>query len=141
MTLRYLLDTSTVSRAEGRFPNHDVVSRLRDVGDQAALASVVWYELRYGMERLPDSRRKSEIQRFLQDVVQPSYFVLPYDTEAAAWHAQEAARLEQEGLTRPFRDGQIAAIAAVNDLTVVTANVRDFEHFRRLVVEDWSSGR
>jgi len=35
-------------------------------------------------------------------------------------------------------DGQIAAIAHVNDLTLVTVNVRDFARFKNFVVENWT---
>jgi predicted nucleic acid-binding protein len=35
-------------------------------------------------------------------------------------------------------DGQIAAIADVNELTLVTANPRDFRRFEGLKIEDWS---
>jgi tRNA(fMet)-specific endonuclease VapC len=38
----------------------------------------------------------------------------------------------------PFADGQIASIAATRDLTLVTANVADFERFEGLRVEDWT---
>jgi predicted nucleic acid-binding protein len=34
-------------------------------------------------------------------------------------------------------DGQIAAIALLHNLTLVTRNVRDFAHFAGLNVEDW----
>lgn len=34
-------------------------------------------------------------------------------------------------------DGQIAAIARVNDLVLVTANMRDFRPFEGLSVQDW----
>lgn len=141
MSLRYLLDTSTVSRSEGRFPDSAVVSRLRAATDEAAIASVVWYELRYGMELLPPSRRKAELREFIREVVEQSYVILPYDAPAAAWNAAEAARLDRLGLRRPFRDSQIASVAAVNGLTLVTANTRDFQHFRELSVEDWSTPR
>ncbi len=64
--------------------------------------------------------------------------VLPYDQMAAEWHAAERARLGAVGLTPPFVDGQIAAVAHVNDLTLVTANTRDFAHFEGLRIEDWT---
>jgi tRNA(fMet)-specific endonuclease VapC len=34
-------------------------------------------------------------------------------------------------------DGQIAAIAIVNDLVVVTANVTDFARFEGIDIEHW----
>ena len=39
--------------------------------------------------------------------------------------------------TPPFVDGQIAAVAYVNDLTLITSNARDFEGFRGLRVRSW----
>lgn len=63
--------------------------------------------------------------------------ILPYDERAAHWHAVERARLVAAGRTPPFVDGQIAAIAVVNDLVLVTANVADYEPFAGLTVENW----
>ncbi|MFN8635054.1 MAG: hypothetical protein U0893_14455 [Chloroflexota bacterium] len=65
--------------------------------------------------------------------------ILPYDSAAADWHARERARLAAIGQTPPFVDGQIAAIAVTNGLTLVTANVADFRAFAELIVVDWSS--
>ena len=69
--------------------------------------------------------------------------VLPYDTTAAQWHGWARAKLEEEGLSTPFADGQIAAIAATEDLVVVTQNVSDFEPFATLEdgirLENWFS--
>lgn len=50
--------------------------------------------------------------------------------------AEERARLSKTGLTPSFADGQIAAVAAVNDLTLVT-DVADFENFDGLRIERW----
>ena len=63
--------------------------------------------------------------------------VLDYTNTAAEWHARERARLVARGQTPPILDGQIAAVAAVNDLTLVTFNVRDFNRFEGLRVESW----
>ena len=63
--------------------------------------------------------------------------VLAYDAAAAEWHAHEHARLAETGNPRPFVDGQIAAIARVNELVLVTTNVADFVAFSGLIVEDW----
>ena len=42
------------------------------------------------------------------------------------------------GRTPPFVDGQIAAIAHINDLVLITSNTGDFEHFRGLRVQSWA---
>ncbi len=63
--------------------------------------------------------------------------ILPYDERAALWHAKERARLVSEGYMPSFVDGQIASIANVNDLILVTRNVSDFELFSGLEIENW----
>jgi len=84
------------------------------------------------------SRRREAIERYLEDVVLASFPILDYDRAAAEWHARERVRLEAAGKTPPFVDGQIAAIACVNDLALVTANKVDFRGFKGLRVEGWS---
>ena len=71
------------------------------------------------------------------------------DGEAALWHAEERARLTAQGRTPSYVDGQIAAIAKTNDLTLVTRNTSDFVRFRRpesrelvrVIVGDGRKGR
>ncbi|MEA3360272.1 MAG: VapC toxin family PIN domain ribonuclease, partial [Thermodesulfobacteriota bacterium] len=63
--------------------------------------------------------------------------ILPYDDRAAEWHAKERARLSAKGATPSFVDGQIAAIASVNGLVLVTRNVDDFKTFLDLKLENW----
>jgi tRNA(fMet)-specific endonuclease VapC len=67
----------------------------------------------------------------------PAYGYSPYGERAARWHAIERARLTAAGRSPPFLDGQIAAVAAVHDATVVTGNVAHFEPFDGLRVENW----
>ncbi|MEB3337362.1 MAG: hypothetical protein VKJ46_07875, partial [Leptolyngbyaceae bacterium] len=57
--------------------------------------------------------------------------------EAATWHALERARLIVNGRTPAFQDGQIAAIASVNNLILVTNNVSDYTNFQNLKIENW----
>ena len=106
-----------------------------------AVASVVWHELHFGVERLPASRRRDYLASYLESVVRPTCEVLPYDAPAARWHARERSRLEAEGRTPSFADGQIAAIAAVNGCVLVTRNVADFSAYEGLAVENWFEPR
>jgi len=106
---------------------------------ELATCSVVWHELSFGAARLAASKKRRAIEAYLEEAVRGILPILPYDQEAATWHAQERARLSKRGRPASAADGQIAAIASVNDLTVVTANVKDFRRFKDLAVEDWSS--
>lgn len=98
----------------------------------------MWHELTFGCRRLPKGKRRSALEAYLRDVVHGSFPILPYDEAAAAWHGEERARLESLGHPAPFVDGQIAAIAHVNGLVVVTTNDKDFIRFRGLSVQNWS---
>lgn len=138
--MRFLLDTSTVSAATAATPDESVLGRITSQSQDCAISSTVLHELLYGLERLPEGRRRSELQVFLSEVVLPYLPVLPYDQPAAEWHARERARQASLGQPTPFPDGQIASVARVNGLTLVTANVRDFAgRFEGLAVENWST--
>lgn len=139
MTWRYLLDTNTLSEPVRPVPDPALVKRLRRHEGEVVTAAPVWHELQFGCHLLTPSRRRRAFERYLDEVVLPSVPILPYDAQAARWHASERARLTQAGKTPSFVDGQIAAIARVNNLAVVTANVKDFLAFDGLEVEDWRS--
>ena len=134
----YLLDTNVVSEPLRPEPSEGVVRKLRVHGEESAIPAPVWHELRFGCARLPSSRRRDTLERYLEDVVLASFPVLDYDHEAADWHARQRARLVAAGQTPPFVDGQIAAIAHVNDLILITSNDRDFEKFQGLRLERWA---
>ena len=138
MTIRYLLDTSIVSAPVSKKPDTQVLKRLDDKGSECAIAAPVWHELTYGCRRLPKSKRRAALEAYLRDVVRGSFPNLPYDEAAAEWCGEERARLEALGRPAPFVDGQIASIAHVHGLVLVTTNERDFVRFRGLTVENWS---
>ena len=135
--MKFLLDTNVLSEPLKARPNENVVGRLAEHATELATAAPVWHELRYGCARMPDSARRRAAEEYLRDVVQPLLAVLSYDAMAADWHAGERARLEARGKGPPFVDGQIAAIAVTNGLTLVTRNVKDFRRFKGLAVVDW----
>ncbi len=137
MTPRYLLDTNILSEPRRPHPSPTVMAKLREHQEALATASIVWHELLFGIERLPRSRRKDALRRYLLEVIHPTLPILPYDERAAAWHAKARADLARKGITPPFADGQIAATAAVNNLVLVTQNQKDYAHFEGLEVEAW----
>jgi len=135
--IRYLLDTNVVSEPMKPKPRPGVLRKLRDHEDEIAIPAIVWHELRFGMARLPESRRRTAISWYLDHVVRSTMPILDYDDLAAELHAAERARLAARGDTPPFADGQIAAIALANDLTLVTFNAADFRRFEDLRIEIW----
>ena len=134
---KYLLDTNIVSEPLRPQPNPDVLGKLHAFQDDLAIPAVVWHELWFGCLRLPPSVRRTVIQDYLQQVVGVSMPILPYDDAAAVWHASERARLAMQGKMPPFVDGQIAAVAYVHKLVLVTFNLADFQFFGGIEIEDW----
>ncbi|MCH7749332.1 MAG: type II toxin-antitoxin system VapC family toxin [Acidobacteria bacterium] len=137
MTLRYLLDTSIVSNPVSRTPDPQLLERLDVDGPECAIAAPVWHELTFGCRRLPRGQRRVALEAYVEQVVRGSFPILPYDDVAAAWHGHERARLEALGKPAPYVDGQIAAVAQVNRLVLVTANTKNFARFKGLNIENW----
>jgi tRNA(fMet)-specific endonuclease VapC len=137
VSLKFLLDTNVVSEPLKPKPASSVLRRLRRHEGQVAIPSIVWHELRFGCARLAAGRRRRAIQRYLDEVVLLCFPILDYDQDAAAWHAQERARLEAAGDVPPFIDGQIASIAGVRGLTLVTGDRNHFKRFKGLRVVSW----
>lgn len=137
MNLKYLLDTNIVSEPLRPKPRDGVLQKLRRHEEEIAISSIVWHELRFGVERLPSSRRRDAIERYLDEVVLATMPILDYDRAAAEWHAKERARLAARGEMPSFADGQIAAIAGVHELILVTLNDADFKRFQGIRVQTW----
>jgi tRNA(fMet)-specific endonuclease VapC len=137
VSLRYLLDTNILSEPLRLRPNPHVMARLRRHDKELTTATTVLHELLFGCYRLPASKKRETIEQYLNHIIQSNITFLPYDANAATWHASERARLIALGQTPPFSDGQIAAIAKTNSLILVTRNISDYQNFTDLQVENW----
>jgi tRNA(fMet)-specific endonuclease VapC len=134
--MQFLLDTNVVSEVMRIAPNQKVLRNWEANRLELVVAATTWHELLFGIARMIPSERRQLKESFLVEL--SSWLpILPYDHAAADWHAFERARLAAIGKTPAFVDGQIAAVAAVNQLTLVTANVSDFAHFTGLEIENW----
>lgn len=136
--IKYLLDTGIVSEPLKPRPSQGIMRRLREHEGEIAIPALVWHELRFGCLRLTHLRQRDVIERYIQDVILTSFPVLEYDQKAADWHAGERARLASLGVTPPFIIGQIAAIAFVNRMILVSSNPTDYRAFKELQVRNWS---
>jgi tRNA(fMet)-specific endonuclease VapC len=137
MKLAFLLDTNVLAEPLRPAPNPTVLSKLKEFENQLAIPSIAWHEMWFGCQRLPTSARRKVIEKYLLEVVAGSLPILPYDSQAAEYHAAERVRLAGIGKTPSFADGQIAAIAHANDLILVTFNLADFVEFRDIQVKTW----
>ena len=135
--ISYLLDSNILSEPARLKPDDNVLQQLADHDGEYATAAVVWHELVYGCELLAASKRKKQLQSYLDMLLMNGLQVLAYDQVAADWYAKERASLQRQGLTCAYADGEIAAIAVTQKLILVTRNIQDFQTFQNLALQNW----
>lgn len=136
-TPRFLLDTNILSEATRIQPNSAVLRKLEQYNQSLATASVVLHELMFGCYRLGASKRRQMLEEYITSLLTRSILIFSYDLNTAQWHALERAKLVSLGRTPTYADGQVAAIAAVNDLILVTNNKADYTDFQDIQIENW----
>ena len=122
----YLLDTNVVSELRRSNPHPAVVNWIGKVASEKLhISAVTVGEIQSGIEitRENDAVKAREIEEWL-DLMISIYRVLPVDSAAF----REWARLMHRQSDTFIQDALIAAVAVVNELTVVTRNVRGNEH-------------
>jgi tRNA(fMet)-specific endonuclease VapC len=131
-SLAYLLDTNILSDLV-RNPQGEVAAQIIKTGEDRVCTSViVAAELRYGATKSNSARLAERI-----DLILSALEILPLETPADHHYAAIRHHLTRQGaLIRP-NDLLIAAQALACDLTVVTANVREFSRVPGLKVENW----
>lgn len=135
-----LLDTNVLS--EAMKPNGDP-SVLAWIDAQAVetlyLSTITLAELRFGIAALPDSRCKESLRLGLERRVLPLFGgrILAFGIEAAEAYGALRARARAAGKAVGVADGYIAAVAAVQGLTVATRDVSSFLAAGLPVVDPW----
>jgi len=129
----YLLDTNVIVIYLNQ-RSLTLKERLEAIApEEIAVCSAVKFELFYGaMGSGNPPRNLARQQEFLNLFVS-----LPLDDLAATKAAEIRANLAALGTPIGPYDLLIAAIAIVNNLTLVTHNTREFERVSELKFEDW----
>jgi tRNA(fMet)-specific endonuclease VapC len=128
----YSLDTNTCIEYLKR-RNAGVVSRnSRPSSSEIFVCSIVRAELSVSLYKRPNATNA----KLLADLF-AQFQSLPFDDLAANEYGRIRAELECKGQSIGPHDTEIAAIALLNGLTLVTHNVREFSRVNGLAVEDW----
>ena len=135
--IKYLLDTNILSEPACQNPNPLVIDRFQQYDGQFATSSIVWHELLYSVAVLPNSKKKTHLQTYLKVLQENGLIIIPFDNVAAEWFAQQRTSLKAQGKSSAYVDGEIAAVAAINKLILVTRNTDDFKYFDNLTLENW----
>jgi hypothetical protein len=137
-----LLDTNVVSEVMRARPAEAVVTWLNGQNSEKLyVSSITIGEISYGLRILPDGKRRSGLRERFERFVALAFDqrVLAYDESAARIYGDLMGDRKELGLPMSVPDGQIAAIARLNRLTVATRNVVDFENCGIDVVNPFAS--
>lgn len=102
---------------------------------QLSIPSVVIYELKFGLMRLPDEAAAPRLQALAQFI--SAIKTLPFDDASASAAATIRADLERAGEGIGRHDVLIAATALANGATLITRNTREFSRVSGLTVLNW----
>lgn len=136
----FLLDTNVISEPKRARPDVGVVAWLGDQLLSDLHVSVITVgELRRGIVRLEPGRRRDDLDYWLSDLLlRYGERILPVDLEVTERWASLAESARKLGRISEMTDELIAATAHVHGLTLVTRNVRHFEHSGCRILSPWS---
>jgi len=107
------------------------VGRLEKVANEKLFLSVIsWTEVEYGIYRLPNaSKRQKSFDGFLKNF---GIKILPIDLDTSSKFIEIKVDLENKHAPLENFDLLIAATACINNLTLVTGNLKHFERVEGL---------
>lgn len=134
--MRYLLDTNIcIYCISKRYPQLLDKVLLRHQSNGVAVSAISKAEMYAGSYR----RSSPAVYRQEQDDFFSYFPSLPFDDAAADVYGRIHAYLRDRGQLMGVADMQIAAIAMVNGLTMVTHDRRGFTRLSDLPIEDWAT--
>ena len=133
----FLLDTNVLSELTREVPHPGVIAFLAEQED-LWLPSLVVHELEYGVQLLPQGRRRDHLQALLTNIISTyADRILALDRPAAESAARLRAQARRMGRPLDLGDALIAGIAQSNVLTIATRNIRDFDYVEVAVISPW----
>jgi tRNA(fMet)-specific endonuclease VapC len=138
--MKYLLDTNVISELVAKRPNPQVVKWVDSLDSDSIHLSVITIgELRKGIEKLPDSKRKETLRLWLNDdlLIRFSGRILVLDVDAMITWGELMGRLERARKTMSAIDSLIAALALHHNCALVTRNENDFKEAGITIVNPW----
>ena len=133
--MMFLLDTNAFSDLMRKHTKLDARMSSLSPADRVVICTVVRGEIRYGIEQLPQSKRRQDLEG-----KGPLFTVIPCESvpEAAGDHyAKIKLTRRQKGLVLDENDLWIAATALALDAVLITRD-SDFQQIEGLSVNNWT---
>ena len=137
--MSYLIDTNVLSELKRREPDARVIQWFSQRPASTLYLSVLTLgELRKGIDALSATPGKLALLDWL-DAELPTFFagrILAVDSKVAdRW----GRLMAQAGRPLPAIDSLLAATAIAHGLTLITRNLKDFQHPDLAVLDPWST--
>ena len=138
----FLLDTNCISELVRKKPEPRVLQWLEAADESLLYLSVLTLgEIRQGVAGLPQSRRRTHLETWLELELQARFSgrILPMDAAVADRWRLLAADAKRAGRSLSTIDGLLAATALQHNLTIVSRNVSDFANIHAPILDPWEA--
>jgi len=129
--MKYLLDTNIcIHFFKGQF---GLIEKFREIGfEEFAISEITLAELMYGAEKSQNIvKNKQVVEKFAEKIT-----ILPI-FNAIEIYGKEKARLKTKGIIISDLDLFIGATAIVNNMILITRNIREFKRLENIRIENW----
>jgi tRNA(fMet)-specific endonuclease VapC len=133
--MKYLLDTNICIYYLKGVKN--ILKRIKEIGlNNCAISEITVAELKYGIERCSKQEKN---RKLINDFIE-SVTIIPIISSFDIY-AKEKASLRKQGKIIDEFDLLIGCTAIVNDMILVTGNVKHFERLKDIRIENWVSNK
>ena len=141
--MMYLLDTCVISETRAKKPNPAVMEWLsRQDPNTLFMSAISVGEIKNGINLLGNTKKAKELSKWLDELVASfGSRVLSVNTTVAECWGESLAACSRAGTPRPAIDALIAATAKVDNLVLVTRNVRDMQGMGVKLLNPFSANR
>ena len=138
----FLLDTNCISELVRSRPEPLVLEWMEATGESLLYLSVLTLgEIRKGVAAVPQSRRRTQLESWLELDLQARFSgrILFIDAPIADRWGLLAAEARRKGRPLSAIDGLLAATALHHNLTIVSRNVTDFAGTQVPILNPWEA--
>jgi len=135
-----ILDSNVLSELIRGTPDSTVLAWVdSQPASELATTAINAAEMLYGVARLPDGRRKAQLDAAVAALVREDFRgrVAAFDASAAGHYAAVASERERRGHPIAAADAQIAAICRARGAALATRNTKDFEDSGIALINPW----
>ncbi len=139
--MNIMLDTCAISELRKSDSSKSFLEWFKNCDERLLyLSSVTFGELRYGIDILPDGRRKNELLMWYAQLClsYKGHIIMPSFEAYEQWGVLRA-QCKRVGKPLGMADGLIAATALNTGMAIVTRNVSDFQGLGVELINPWDT--